>query len=272
MPLHHLNMRPGDPDEGDLGNCLLRLWGYDQPGELWLQMNPRRNPGEPGGSATLPGNQGGSNNPTGSPHDPDNNPPHNPGEPGGSATLPGNQGGGNDDGDDDGGDSTQPQQPVGAPVGTNPGPQTPENTIPSGANPEDLPDGEYYDSDGNHIIVTTSSNGYTTVRPSGGDDDQTYFQRPDGTIGSSYDGSNTYTPPGTVNPFQSPDTSTPSFSNQDDVSYQVTADGTVVSYQDGQAYIVSDDDLIEAVREALETGDASGLSSVDRVSVYNAAG
>ena len=276
MPLHHLNMRPGDPAEGDLGDYLLRLWGYDQPGELWLQMNPRRNPGEPGGSATLPGNQGGSNNPTGSPHDPDNNPPHNPGEPGGSATLPGNQGGGNqgggnDDGDDDG-DSTQPQQPVGAPVGTNPGPQTPENTIPSGANPEDLPDGEYYDSDGNHIIVTTSSNGYTTVRPSGGDDDQTYFQRPDGTIGSSYDGSNTYTPPGTVNPFQSPDTSTPSFSNQDDVSYQVTADGTVVSYQDGQAYIVSDDDLIEAVREALETGDASGLSSVDRVSVYNAAG
>ena len=271
MPLHHLNMRPGDPDEGDLGDCLLRLWGYDQPDELWLQMNPRRNPGEPGGSATLPGNQGGSNNPTGSPHDPDNNPPHNPGEPGGSATLPGNQGGGNDDGDDDG-DSTQPQQPAGAPVGTNPGPQTPENTIPSGANPEDLPDGEYYDSDGNHIIVTTSSNGYTTVRPSGGDDDQTYFQRPDGTIGSSYDGSNTYTPPGTVNPFQSPDTSTPSFSNQDDVSYQVTADGTVVSYQDGQAYIVSDDDLIEAVREALETGDASGLSSVDRVSVYNAAG
>ena len=276
MPLHHLNMRPGDPDEGDLGSCLLRLWGYDQPDELWLQMNPRRNPGEPGGSATLPGNQGGSNNPTGSPHDPDNNPPHNPGEPGGSATLPGNQGGGNqgggnDDGDDDG-DSTQPQQPVGAPVGTNPGPQTPENTIPSGANPEDLPDGEYYDNDGNHIIVTTSSNGYTTVRPSGGDDDQTYFQRPDGTIGSSYDGSNTYTPPGTVNPFQSPDTSTPSFSNQDDVSYQVTAYGTVVSYQDGQAYIVSDDDLIEAVREALETGDASGLSSVDRVSVYNAAG
>ena len=91
MPLHHLNMRPGYPDEGDLGDSLLRLWGYDQPDELWLQMNPRRNPGEPGGSATLPGNQGGSNNPTGSPHDPDNNPPHNPGEPGGSATLPGNQ-------------------------------------------------------------------------------------------------------------------------------------------------------------------------------------
>ena len=38
---------------------------------------------------------------------------------------------------------------------------------PPGTDPSTLPDGEYYDSDGNHIIVTTSSNGYTNVRESG---------------------------------------------------------------------------------------------------------
>ena len=43
-------------------------------------------------------------------------------------------------------------------------------------------------------------------------------------------------------------------------------------YQDGHSYRVNDDDLADAVRTALATGDASGLSSVDRVSVYDAAG
>ena len=158
-------------------------------------------------------------------------------------------------------------------MGTDPGEQTPDNTIPPGTDPSTLPDGEYYDSDGNHIIVTTSSNGYTNVRESG-DVEGSYFVRPDGTILTyNNDGSGGYVPPGLDNPAFFSDTPTPfSPDENDDRSYVVSGDGRVVYHQDGHSYRVNDADLADAVRTALATGDASGLSSVDRVSVYDAAG
>ncbi len=120
---------------------------------------------------------------------PDPDPGYNPGEPGGSATLPGNQG---DDDDDSG----------------NPGSQPPAATPP---------------------------------------DDDTNADTSD-----------------TATPF--------SHDPDDDRSYVVSGDGQVAYYQGGHTYRVSDDDLADAVRTALATGDASGLSYVDRVSVYDAAG
>ena len=49
--------------------------------------------------------------------------------------------------------------------------------------------------------------------------------------------------------------------------YTVADDGTVSYAQDGHTYTVSDEDLAQDVREAAATGDASGLSSVDQVTV-----
>ena len=61
--------------------------------------------------------------------------------------------------------------------------------------------------------------------------------------------------------------------DDDDVSggssreYTVTDDGTVSYAQDGHTYTVKDDDLAQDVREAAITGDASGLSSTNQVTV-----
>ena len=49
--------------------------------------------------------------------------------------------------------------------------------------------------------------------------------------------------------------------------YAVSDDGAVSFVEDGRTYQVSDDDLAQDVREAAATGDASGLSSVDQVTV-----
>ena len=49
--------------------------------------------------------------------------------------------------------------------------------------------------------------------------------------------------------------------------YTVADDGTVSYTQDDHTYAVSDDDLARDVREAAASGDASGLSSVDQVTV-----
>ena len=238
-----LNWRnAGDLTDRQFEDSVLRLLGYGPPDELWVLFNPRRNPNDLNGDGVVDEND--NPNP-----DPDPDP---------------------DDGNDDSNGGSTP--PTGSPVGTDPGEQTPDNTIPSGTDPSTLPDGEYYDSDGNHVIVSTGSNGTTTVRPAGSESG--YYTRPDGTIGTfDTDGSGGYVPPGLDNPAHFSDTPTPfSHDPDDDVSYVVSGDGQVVSYQDGHTYRVNDDDLADAVRTALATGDASGLSSVDRVSVYDAAG
>ena len=100
-------------------------------------------------------------------------------------------------------------------------------------------------------------------------------QSPGGTWREESPGSNLwiYTPPGDDTNADTSDPATPfSHDPDDDVSYVVYGDGQVVSYQGGHTYRVNDDDLAVAVRTALDTGDASGLSSVVRVSVYDAAG
>ena len=219
-------------------------------------MNPRRNPNDLNGDGVVDEN--------------DNPDPPTLGPGGIHQTHPDYQAPPPDDDGDDGGSTTQ--QPTGSPVGTDPGEQTPDNTIPSGTDPSTLPDGEYYDSDGNQVIVSTDSNGNTHVRESG--EESGYYTRPDGTIGTfDNDGSGGYVPPGLDNPAHFSDTATPfSHDPDDDRSYVVSGDGRVVYYQGGHTYRVSDDDLADAVRTALATGDASGLSYVDRVSVYDAAG
>ena len=54
--------------------------------------------------------------------------------------------------------------------------------------------------------------------------------------------------------------------------YTVANDGTVSYTEGGNTYTVSDEDLARDVREASETGDASGLSTVDQVSVSDESG
>ena len=54
--------------------------------------------------------------------------------------------------------------------------------------------------------------------------------------------------------------------------YTVAADGTVSYTENGHTYTVSDDDLAQAVRDAVNTGDATGLSSVDTTTVTNSDG
>ena len=54
--------------------------------------------------------------------------------------------------------------------------------------------------------------------------------------------------------------------------YTVAADGTVSYTENGHTYTVSDDDLAQAVRDAVASGDASGLSSVDTTTVTNSDG
>ena len=81
------------------------------------------------------------------------------------------------------------------------------------------------------------------------------------------------TPPDDDTNADTSDTATPfSPDPDDDRIYVVSGDGQVVYHQDDHTYRVSDDDLADAVRTALDTGDASGLSHVDRVSVYDTAG
>ena len=50
-------------------------------------------------------------------------------------------------------------------------------------------------------------------------------------------------------------------------STPLQTDGTVSYTQGDHTYTVSDDDLAQDVREAATSGDASGLSSVDQVTV-----
>ena len=124
-------------------------------------------------------NGGGSNG--GSPHDAENNPPEDPSGWRGGTTGPG-AGGPSVGG---GSTSSAPTTPTGSPVGTDPGQQTPDNTIPAGTDPATLPDGEYYDAAGNHVIVSSDSNGNTHVRPSG-EPESGYYQRPDGTTNYAF--------------------------------------------------------------------------------------
>ena len=53
-----------------------------------------------------------------------------------------------------------------------------------------------------------------------------------------------------------------------DVTYTVNPDGTVQKHQDGHTYTVNDEDLAQDVRDAAASGDATGLSSVDQVTVW----
>ena len=110
-----------------------------------------------------------------------------PGADGPSVGGGGGGGGGGDEGGGSGGGSTSsaPTTPTGSPVGTDPGQQTPDNTIPAGTDPATLPDGEYYDAAGNHVIVSSDSNGNTHVRPSG-EPESGYYQRPDGTTNYAF--------------------------------------------------------------------------------------
>ena len=54
--------------------------------------------------------------------------------------------------------------------------------------------------------------------------------------------------------------------------YTVAADGTVSYTENGHTYTVSDDALAQAVIDAMNTGDATGLSSVDTTTVTNSDG
>ena len=54
--------------------------------------------------------------------------------------------------------------------------------------------------------------------------------------------------------------------------YTVADDNTISYTEDGRTYTVSDEDLAQDVRDAAATGDASRLSSVDRVTVSDAQG
>ena len=246
----------------------------------------------------------------GSPHDPQNNPPqggnqggHNPGEPGGSASLPGNQGGNGgggsprggsphdsennppQGGNQGGGGSTTPATPTGTPVGTAPGQQTPDNTIPAGTSPESLPDGEYYDANGEHVIVTTSSNGYTNVRVSG-DSENSYYERPDETTSyvNNQPGQGGYVPPaappppppqdptGTLPPPPSQTDPTQAQSEPADATYVINENGTVTKYEDGHTYTVRDEAVIEEIKAAATHGDASQLRTSRNVNIVDAAG
>ena len=201
---------------------------------------------------------------------------------GGGTHTPPDQGGGTQGGsseDDGGSTTTTPTTPTGTPLGTAPGQQTPDNTIPAGTNPESLPDGEYYDANGEHVIVTTSSSGYTTVRVSG-EPENSYYERPDGTTSyvNNQPGQGGYVPPQPPPP-QDPtdwgnspqDPTTQGQSEPADATYVINQDGTVTKYEDGHTYTVRDKAIIAEVKAVATHGDASRQPTSRKVNIVDAA-
>ena len=123
------------------------------------------------------------------------------------------------------------------------GQQPPGNTIPAGTDPATLPDGEYYDANGNHVIVSSDSNGNTHDRPAG-EPEAGYYQRPDGSTNYAFNepGQGGYVPP----PPPPQDRT-----NWDDTSHRDQLNTEVAWFQDQLANPPADPTAAAAVLEEL---------------------